>query len=129
MDMDEFNTYETARKRVAEKKKFYGHLSTYLVMSVFFFVLNWLTSPGSWWFYWPMLGWGIGVAMQYLRVFGMPGSGLGSREWEDQEIEKEMRRIAPAQPDTSLDMDEHLELREMEKQKSPQPRYRSDDLV
>ena len=24
--------------------------------------INLLSSPGHWWFYWPMLGWGIGLA-------------------------------------------------------------------
>ena len=50
-------------------RHFRRHLGTYLVMSLFFFVLNAITSPGQWWFYWPMLGWGIGVAMQGLDTY------------------------------------------------------------
>lgn len=61
----------------------------YLVMGVFFFIFNFLISFGWWWFYWFMLGWGIGVVMQYVKVFGLFG-GLGSSEWENWEIEKEM---------------------------------------
>ena len=122
--------YTQARRRVKEKKRFYTHLSTYLVMGAFFFILNFLTSPGRWWFYWPMLGWGIGVAMQYVKVFGLPG-GLGSSEWENREIEKEMQKPdGPAIPTSKeLDMDDHLELREVQKERKQEPIYRKDDLV
>ena len=56
------DAYEKARKRVKKKKDFYSHLATYLAMGAFFLALNLLTAPGRWWFYWPMLGWGIGLA-------------------------------------------------------------------
>ncbi|RME97855.1 MAG: hypothetical protein D6772_09870, partial [Bacteroidetes bacterium] len=82
-----------ARKRVKAKKDFYKHLATYCVLGGFFFVLNVLTSPGRWWFYWPMLGWGIGVATHYLNTFGFPGSGAGSSEWEEKELAKERARL------------------------------------
>lgn len=128
--------YEQARRRVKEKKRFYSHLTTYLVMGAFFFLLNFVTSPGHWWFYWPMLGWGIGVAIQYFKVFGLPGSGAGSSDWENREIEKEMRkmesgrkRLPPKRKSSSVDIDDHLELREIQKQRSKEPSYRKDDLV
>jgi hypothetical protein len=65
--------YKEARKRVRTKKEFYEHLTVFSVMSVFFFLLNALTAFGSWWFYWPILGWGIGVLFHYFEVFGFPG--------------------------------------------------------
>ena len=123
------DTYEKAHKRVQEKKKFYRNLGTYLVMSVFFFTLNSLTSPGNWWFYWPMLGWGIGVAMHYVNIFGFPGSGVGSPDWEEKELDKEIRRLSPKQQPKANEMDDHLELREVKTEKEPQPSYRADDLV
>lgn len=127
--MSTTDSYEKARKRVQDKKKFYGNLGAYLVMSTFFFVLNFLTSPGNWWFYWPMLGWGIGVAMQYINVFGFPGSGIGSPDWEERELEKEMRRLPAQKQPKANEMDDHLELREVKTEKAPQPSYREDDLV
>ena len=66
--------YREAQKRVKDKKSFYSHLASYLMMSIFFFVLNALTSFGDWWFYWPLLGWGIGLVMHYFRVFGVSRS-------------------------------------------------------
>ena len=50
-------------------REFKRHLGVYLVMSVFFFVLNLVTNPGHWWFYWPMLGWGLGVALQGVNAY------------------------------------------------------------
>ena len=72
-----------AKKRVKAQKEFYRHLTSYLVMGVFFFLLNAVTSFGNWWFYWPMLGWGIGILFHYFDVFGLPGVGEISKEWEE----------------------------------------------
>ncbi|MEL6832490.1 MAG: 2TM domain-containing protein [Bacteroidota bacterium] len=132
--MTEEERYRIARKRVKEKKRFYSHLTTYLVMGGFFLTLNLITSPGAWWWYWPMLGWGIGIASHGMQVFGLPGSGAGGNEWEQREIEKEMERMSPRSTtqDRALppvDMDDHLELREIQKERAAEPSYRKDDLV
>lgn len=132
--MNEDEQYQQARKRVKEKKKFYNHLSVYLVMSGFFFLVNYFSSPGTWWFYWPMLGWGIGVAMQYVKVFGLTGAGLGTKEWEEKEIEKEMGRMGTPPPPRlqereSLDLDDHLQLKEIKKKKVKMEGYKDEDLV
>jgi hypothetical protein len=124
-----------ARKRVKAKKDFYSHLATYLTMAVFFFLLNALTAPGRWWFYWPMLGWGIGLASHYLSVFGLPGNGAGGSEWEVKELAKERERLgipaADRRDDSAEYIDEHLELRELEEdlKTSRTPEYRREDLV
>ena len=107
------DTYEKARKRVKKKREFYQHFSTYLVISGFLFVLNAVTSFGNWWFYWPMMGWGIGVAFHYFDVFGIPGVGSMSEEWEEQAIEEEMQKMKRERGPGG--MDEHLDLKELEK--------------
>lgn len=127
--MNPQDNYERARKRVKEKKGFYSHLTSYLVVGSFFFILNMITDPWDWWFYWPMLGWGIGLASHYFKVFGWPGSGAGSEEWEHREIEKEMRRLEEQEPKAFLDMDDHLELKETDTEKEKIKTYRKDDFV
>jgi len=117
--------YERARERVKEKKKFYKNLSSFLVMSVFFFVLNAVTSFGAWWFYWPILGWGIGIAMHYFKVFGFPGVGPADEEWERREMDREMRRLEGS-PQANEEEDT-LDLPEIEKRK--EPKWRDEDLV
>lgn len=126
--MNSQDNYERARKRVKEKKGFYSHFTTYVIMGVFFFTLNILTSPWDWWFYWPMLGWGIGLASHYFNVFGWPGTGAGTQDWEDREIKKEMDRLEKQQ-EPFLDIDDHLELKETETKKEKMKSYREDDLV
>lgn len=127
--MTEEQRYKHARKLVKKKKAFYAHFSTYLVMGAFFLILNTVTSPGHWWWYWPMLGWGIGVGIQYLNTFGMPGSGAGSSDWEAREIEKEMDKLKPDSKSERLNLDDHLELKEVKKERAAAPTYRKDDLV
>lgn len=76
--------YEQARKRVKTKRKFYSHVLTWVMMSVFFILLNIFTSDYFWAIF-PILGWGIGVAFHGIQVY--------SGEWEDREVEKEYERI------------------------------------
>lgn len=89
-NFDEQQAYLRAIERAKELKKFYAHLGTYVVMSLFFFILNLVTSNGHWWFYWPVLGWGLGVALNAVKVFAY-GSG-----WEENKakeiLEKEQNK-------------------------------------
>ncbi len=126
--MTDEERYKIAKKRVKAKKEFYSHLTTFLVMGGFFLTLNLITSPRAMWWYWPMLGWGIGVAMHGLKVFGLPGSGAGGTDWEEREIQKEMDRMDPnnSRSGSSVDIDKRLELQEAKKGDSS---YRKDDLV
>ncbi len=43
------------------------HVVAYAIGNGLLFLIDLLT-PGSWWFFWPMFGWGIGVAMHWLYV-------------------------------------------------------------
>ena len=80
--------YFKARKRVEEIKGFYGNLIAYVVVNIGLMVLNLLTSPGYLWFFWPMLGWGIGVLFHGMKVFNyMPFFG---KEWEEKKIKEFM---------------------------------------
>ena len=50
------------------KREFKGHLASYLGVNLFLLLLNVLTSPGAWWFFYPLLGWGLGVFFHGLSV-------------------------------------------------------------
>lgn len=82
------NSYDRATKHVQDIKAFYIHFAVYGVMACFFFGLNVLTSFGTWWFYWPLLGWGIGLTIHFITVFFIDGSF--SKEWEEDQIKKYM---------------------------------------
>ena len=80
--------YFKARKRVEEIKGFYGNLIAYIVVNIGLMVINLLTSPGYLWFFWPMLGWGIGVLFHGMKVFNyMPFFG---KDWEEKKIKEFM---------------------------------------
>jgi 2TM domain len=78
-----------AQQQVAKLKGFYGHLTVYVVVMTLLFIINAL-SQGPWWFYWPLLGWGIGLALHALGVFGLDRF-LGP-EWEEKKIDEIMKR-------------------------------------
>ncbi len=89
-NFDEKNAYFNAKKRVEEIKGFYGNLSSYVVVISTLAIINLCTSPEYLWFFWPMLGWGIGVIFHGLRVFNyMPF--LGS-DWEEKKIAQIMEQ-------------------------------------
>ncbi|MEN4759713.1 2TM domain-containing protein [Chryseobacterium sp. C39-AII1] len=76
--------YEKAAKRVKEIKGFYGNLTSYCLVIPFLIVLNVITSPGHLWFFWPMLGWGIGLAAHGINTFGI------GKDWEEKKIKQLM---------------------------------------
>lgn len=128
----ESEAYKKAAKRVKAKKEFYNHLATYIVMGVFFFLLNAVTAWGSWWFYWPMLGWGIGILFHYIDVFGLPGvEQVNDSEWEERAIREEMRRMG--YPDSRFrepEEEEFLDLKEVKKERvSRRNHWDEDELV
>lgn len=75
--------WEMAKRRASFKR----HLTTYIIMSLFFWVLWSLTGSyqdeeGLPWPVWPMLGWGIGVAFHYLNAYGSIMDGSVEREYQ-----------------------------------------------
>ncbi|MDN5421904.1 MAG: 2TM domain-containing protein [Chryseobacterium sp.] len=80
----ETQAYKKAVRRVKELKGFYGNLTSYCLVIPFLVALNLLTSPGHLWFYWPMLGWGIGIVAHAVNVFGI------GKTWEEKKIKELM---------------------------------------
>jgi hypothetical protein len=89
MNQDELK-YQRAQKRVEALKGFYIHLGVYLIVNVFLFLLNIITAPEELWFYWVLLGWGIGLAAHAFTVFGTDRL-LGS-DWEEKKIREIMEK-------------------------------------
>lgn len=78
--------YERAVKRVKELKGFYGNLISYCIVIPFLVIINLLTSPKQIWFYWPMLGWGIGILAHGMNVFAI------GKNWEEKKIQEIMNQ-------------------------------------
>ena len=88
MEVEDQELYNKARKRVEDIKGFYVHLMVYVLVNIGLFILNWLTSPGHWWFYWALFGWGIGLAFHAIGVFAQ--DAFFGKDWEDRKIKEIM---------------------------------------
>lgn len=74
--------YQRAAKRVNDLKGFYSNLISYCVVIPFLIFINLRTSPEYYWFWWPMLGWGLGLGLNAVKVYGISGN------WEEKQIQK-----------------------------------------
>ena len=81
---------DEARRYVRRKRIFYTVLGVWIALSLMWFAIDMLDDSSSIWFYWPMLGTGIGVAIFGIVLLGI--GGLFGADWERREIEKYQRR-------------------------------------
>ena len=81
---------EEARRYVRRKRILSTVVGIWLALCLMWFTIDLLDDSSSWWFYWPMLGTGIGVAVTAIVLLGM--GGLFGVEWERRETERYLRR-------------------------------------
>lgn len=84
--MDEQARYQEAKRHVKQIRGFYFHLVSYFLVNAVLVVINLITSPEYLWFIWPLIGWGIGLIMHALSLFG----GLWGKSWEEHKIKEIM---------------------------------------
>lgn len=61
--------YKKAYKEIIaeeEKRDFLIHLVVYVLINAMLIAMNFLYSPEVIWFFYPLLGWGIGITAHYL---------------------------------------------------------------
>ena len=83
---------ERARKRARELRGFVQHAGAFFSVGLFFLIINLLTDPGNWWFYWPLLPWGIGLTIHGWNVLWE--HRLFDDDWEDRQVAKRLARDA-----------------------------------
>ncbi|MDD1502124.1 MULTISPECIES: 2TM domain-containing protein [unclassified Lysinibacillus] len=88
--MSDNEKYERSIKRVRALKSFYIHLFVYIIVNLGLIIINLFSSPGSLWFIYTLLGWGIGIVAHGISVFSR-GKFLGE-EWEKRQLEKYMNK-------------------------------------
>jgi len=76
---NEQTAYERAKDRVQKLKGFYGNLISYCCVIPILIIINLNTSSFQW-FWFPMLGWGMGLTFHALEIFGY------GRSWEEKKI-------------------------------------------
>ena len=85
-NFNEDTAYYRAKKRVDELKGFYGNLISYCCVIPFLIYINLTFSPHFQWFWFSAAGWGFGLTMHALKVFGY------SSNWEQRKIQEILRK-------------------------------------
>jgi hypothetical protein len=89
MDNSRENKLLRAKERVEELKKFYSHLTTYILVISGLAVLNyWVNEFHYMWFLWAAFGWGIGMVSHALKTFRL--NPFFGRNWEERKIKQFM---------------------------------------
>ena len=86
------NIRQLAEKRADLKIKFYKSLITYLIVNAILAVINALFTPEYWWVIFPVVFWGIGVFVRFLKAFVFPDK-FDNEEYRERKIEEEMEKL------------------------------------
>ena len=81
---------EEARRYVRRLRILYTILGIYLVLSVMWFAIDMADGTESLWFYWPMLGTGVIVAVTAVVLLGV--GGLFGTDWERRRVDRYLER-------------------------------------
>jgi two-component system LytT family sensor kinase len=81
--------YVRALEKVEKLKEFYQNLASYCIVIPFLIFINLRFSPGFYWFWFPIFGWGMGLAFHFLEVNNY-NIFLG-KNWEDRKIKEMMK--------------------------------------
>ena len=83
---NENTSYLRAKERVEKLKGFYGNLASYCLVIPILIIIN-LNSPHKFqWFWFPMLGWGLGLTFHAFETFGF------GKTWEEKKIQEIMNK-------------------------------------
>jgi 2TM domain len=84
-----------ARKRAGAKLGWYMHASIYVLVNLMLFLISYHAFGARRWSLFPVVGWGVGVALHGISVFAL-GAGSGLRE---RMVQKERDRLKGSGPD------------------------------
>ena len=74
-----------AIQRIQAKRAFWLHFATYLAVNALLVVIWAMTSPAYFWPIWPILGWGIAIVANAVRVYVRPS------EISEERIDREVQ--------------------------------------
>lgn len=81
--------YLRAKEKVQEEKSFYSNLIAYCIIIPMLAILNYNTSRFPWVIF-PAMGWGLGVILHGMQVFGY-NPFLG-KNWEEKRLKEYMSK-------------------------------------
>jgi hypothetical protein len=81
-----------AHRWVRRQRILYTILGVYAVLSLMWFAIDMADGTESLWFYWPMLGTGVIVAISSVVLLGM--GGLFGTAWEQRQVDRYVQHHA-----------------------------------
>jgi hypothetical protein len=96
-----------AKKNIStakRKAKFRKNFRAYLGFTAFFLLLNIFSSTDTFWAIYPILGWGVGVAIEYSSLYGPLKDSHIEDDYEEFDLDQEQptnrrRRAEPLERD------------------------------
>lgn len=82
------SSYLRARQHIDDLKVFYYGIISYCLVIPFLIFINYKTSWDFKWFWFPMIGWGIGLVINAFKVY--VSEGVFGRDWEARKIKQFM---------------------------------------
>lgn len=82
------DSYLRARKHIDDLKEFYYGIISYFLVIPFLIYINYKTYWGFQWFWFPMIGWGIGIIINGFKVY--VSDGIFGRNWEERKLKQYM---------------------------------------
>lgn len=79
ISLEEYKKAYREMKAEDEKRGFSVHLVVYVLVNAMLIAINLIYSPEAIWFFYPLLGWGIGITAHY----------LGGVRWIESKLKKE----------------------------------------
>jgi len=79
-DKEAFEKEKARKTRLLRRKaRFHRHLWSYIIVIGALLLIN-IVTPGPWWFQWPGLGWGIGLAFNFRAAYFPMQKGMSSED-------------------------------------------------
>lgn len=73
---------ERAAKRADDLVGVWWHAAAFLVVNIFLWALDYVTTGGIQWAYWVTIGWGVGLAF-HIASYLIDDSGVQQRKYEE----------------------------------------------
>jgi hypothetical protein len=83
--------YLKAKKKVNDIRGFYIHAIIYVIIIPVIIYINLEFVPNYHWFWYSLIGMGLGLIFHWLGVFGFEKLGLG-KGWEEKKIKELMEK-------------------------------------
>ena len=82
----ENEAYKNAKNKVKDLKEFYSSLASYCIVIPILIFINLNYGSRFQWFWFPLLGWGFGLATRGLKAYG------AFDDWEERKIKEIMSK-------------------------------------